>query len=104
MGRSWRTRSLCHPRDFTQRVVKGLSRTRSWLRAARSSWTLLLPQAEASLRVIEGGVTGHGADYIIIDDPTELKDCDNVKRLDRVVELFDGEILRGSTIPSTDAW
>ena len=41
---------------------------------------------------IEGGVTGHGADYIIIDDPTELKDCDNVKRLDRVVELFDGEI------------
>ena len=42
---------------------------------------------------IEGGVTGHGADYIIIDDPTELKDCDNIKRLDRVVELFDGEIL-----------
>jgi predicted phage terminase large subunit-like protein len=42
---------------------------------------------------IEGGVTGHGADYIIIDDPTELKDCDNTKRLDRVVELFDGEIL-----------
>ena len=42
---------------------------------------------------IEGGVTGHGADYILIDDPTELKDCDNVKRLDRVVELFDTEIL-----------
>jgi hypothetical protein len=42
---------------------------------------------------IEGGVTGHGADYIIIDDPTELKDCDHVKRLERVVELFDGEIL-----------
>ena len=31
---------------------------------------------------IEGGVTGHGADYILIDDPTELKDCDNVKRLE----------------------
>jgi predicted phage terminase large subunit-like protein len=42
---------------------------------------------------IEGGVTGHGADYIVIDDPTELKDCDHVKRLERVVELFDGEIL-----------
>jgi predicted phage terminase large subunit-like protein len=42
---------------------------------------------------IEGGVTGHGADYIIMDDPTELKDCDNVRRLDRVVELFDTEIL-----------
>ena len=42
---------------------------------------------------IEGGVTGHGADYIIIDDPIELKDCENVRRLGRVVELFDGEIL-----------
>ena len=42
---------------------------------------------------MEGGVTGYGADYIIVDDPTELKDCDNVKRLERVVDLFDGEIL-----------
>jgi predicted phage terminase large subunit-like protein len=42
---------------------------------------------------IEGGVTGHGADYIIVDDPIELKDSENIKRLDRVVELFDGEIL-----------
>jgi predicted phage terminase large subunit-like protein len=42
---------------------------------------------------IPSGGTGHGADYIIIDDPTELKDCDNVRRLGRVVELFDGEIL-----------
>jgi predicted phage terminase large subunit-like protein len=42
---------------------------------------------------IEGGVTGHGADYIIIDDPTELKDCDNARRLGRVVELFDTVIL-----------
>jgi hypothetical protein len=42
---------------------------------------------------IEGGVTGYGADYIIIDDPTELKDCDNTKRLDRVVDLFETEIL-----------
>ncbi len=42
---------------------------------------------------IEGGVTGYGADYIIVDDPTELKDCDNVKRLERVVDLFETEIL-----------
>jgi predicted phage terminase large subunit-like protein len=41
---------------------------------------------------IEGGVTGLGADFIIIDDPVEIKDCDNVKRLDRVNELFDNEI------------
>jgi predicted phage terminase large subunit-like protein len=42
---------------------------------------------------IEGGVTGHGADYIIIDDPIEIKDADNIKRLERVAELFDNEVL-----------
>jgi predicted phage terminase large subunit-like protein len=41
---------------------------------------------------IEGGVTGLGADFIIIDDPVEIKDCDNSKRLERVNELFDNEI------------
>jgi hypothetical protein len=41
---------------------------------------------------IEGGVTGLGADFIIIDDPVEIKDCDNTKRLQRVNELFDNEI------------
>ena len=41
---------------------------------------------------IEGGVTGLGADYIIIDDPVEIKDCDNTKRLERVNDLFDNEI------------
>jgi hypothetical protein len=41
---------------------------------------------------IEGGVTGLGADYIIIDDPVEIKDCDNAKRLKRVNDLFDNEI------------
>jgi predicted phage terminase large subunit-like protein len=41
---------------------------------------------------IQGGVTGLGADYIIIDDPVEIKDCDNAKRLERVNDLFDDEI------------
>jgi predicted phage terminase large subunit-like protein len=41
---------------------------------------------------IEGGVTGLGADFIIIDDPVEIKDCDNTKRLQRVNDLFDNEI------------
>jgi predicted phage terminase large subunit-like protein len=41
---------------------------------------------------IEGGVTGLGADFIIIDDPVQIKDCDNTKRLERVNELFDDEI------------
>ncbi len=42
---------------------------------------------------IESGVTGLGADFIIIDDPLEIKDWDNSKRLERVNELFDNEIL-----------
>jgi predicted phage terminase large subunit-like protein len=42
---------------------------------------------------IESGVTGLGADFIIIDDPVEIKDWDNSKRLERVNELFDNEIL-----------
>jgi predicted phage terminase large subunit-like protein len=41
---------------------------------------------------IEGGVTGLGADFIIIDDPVEIKDCDNAKRLERINNLFDNEI------------
>ena len=41
---------------------------------------------------IEGGVTGKGGDFIIIDDPVEIKDHGNEKRLQRVNELFDGEI------------
>jgi predicted phage terminase large subunit-like protein len=41
---------------------------------------------------IQGGVTGLGADFIIIDDPVEIKDCDNAKRLERVNNLFDDEI------------
>jgi predicted phage terminase large subunit-like protein len=41
---------------------------------------------------IQGGVTGLGADFIIIDDPVEIKDCDNAKRLERVNDLFDDEI------------
>jgi predicted phage terminase large subunit-like protein len=41
---------------------------------------------------IQGGVTGLGADYIIIDDPVEIKDCGNAKWLARVNDLFDDEI------------
>ena len=41
---------------------------------------------------IEGSVTGFGADIIIVDDAVEIKDCDNVKQLQRVNTLFDSEI------------
>jgi len=42
---------------------------------------------------IDGGVTGVGADYIIIDDPVQIKHCDDQGRLDRVNGLFDDEIV-----------
>jgi predicted phage terminase large subunit-like protein len=41
---------------------------------------------------IEGGVTGLGADFIVVDDPAQIKDADNDKKLDRVNALFDAEI------------
>jgi predicted phage terminase large subunit-like protein len=41
---------------------------------------------------LEGGVTGLGADFIVIDDPVQIKDCENEKQLERVNALFDGEI------------
>ncbi len=42
---------------------------------------------------IEGGVTGQGADLIIIDDPAQIKDFDNVKQLEWIADTFDSEIL-----------
>jgi predicted phage terminase large subunit-like protein len=41
---------------------------------------------------IEGGITGFGADYIIVDDPVEIKDWDNIRRLERINGLFDNEV------------
>jgi len=41
---------------------------------------------------IEGSVTGLGGDFIIIDDPVQIKDCENVKQLERITDLFDSEI------------
>ena len=41
---------------------------------------------------VHGGVTGLGADFIIVDDPVQIKDCDNVRQLEYVNELFDNEI------------
>jgi hypothetical protein len=38
---------------------------------------------------VDGGVTGQGADFIIIDDPVEIKDYDNVKQLARINDRFD---------------
>jgi hypothetical protein len=42
---------------------------------------------------VEGGITGLGGDLIIIDDPVQIKDCENLKQLERINDLFDSEIL-----------
>jgi predicted phage terminase large subunit-like protein len=41
---------------------------------------------------IDGGVTGLGADFIIVDDPVQIKDSNNFKHLERVNDLFDSEV------------
>jgi predicted phage terminase large subunit-like protein len=41
---------------------------------------------------IEGSLTGVGADFIIIDDPVQIKDCGNTERLEHVNDLFDDVI------------
>jgi predicted phage terminase large subunit-like protein len=38
---------------------------------------------------IEGGITGFGADYIIVDDPLQIHDADNFQQIDHVNSLFD---------------
>jgi predicted phage terminase large subunit-like protein len=52
---------------------------------------------------IEGGVTGLGADVIIVDDPAQIKDCDNARQLERVNSMFDSEIRTRLNHPKTGA-
>jgi predicted phage terminase large subunit-like protein len=50
---------------------------------------------------IEGGITGFGADYIIVDDPLEIKDADNTAQIDHVSRLFDETIRSRLNDPNT---
>ena len=52
---------------------------------------------------IEGSVTGFGADFIIVDDPVQIKDWDNVRQLEHVNDLFDSEIRTRLNEPSQGA-
>ncbi len=52
---------------------------------------------------VHGGVTGLGADFIIVDDPVQIKDCDNTQHLERVNELFDNEIATRLNSPKNGA-
>lgn len=63
-------------------------------RIAKGKLTDVVTTAGGGVRSVsvEGGVTGLGADYIIIDDAVQIKDCNNVRQLQRINELFDSEI------------
>jgi predicted phage terminase large subunit-like protein len=52
---------------------------------------------------IGGQLTGYGADYIIIDDPLEIKDADNVARIEFVNDRFDQVIRNRLNRPSRGA-
>jgi predicted phage terminase large subunit-like protein len=49
---------------------------------------------------IAGQLTGYGADYIIIDDPLEIKDAENIARMEFVNDRFDTVIRNRLNSPS----
>jgi predicted phage terminase large subunit-like protein len=52
---------------------------------------------------IGGQLTGYGADYVIIDDPLEIKDADNIARMEFVNDRFDNVIRSRLNHPSRGA-
>ena len=48
-----------------------------------------------------GGVTGHGADIIIVDDPLDAKDAESRVEREKVNELFDSKIRSRLNNPAT---
>lgn len=50
---------------------------------------------------IEGGITGFGADYIIVDDPLEIQDAENLLQIDRVNALFESKVRTRLNDPET---
>jgi predicted phage terminase large subunit-like protein len=63
-------------------------------RIAKGKLTDVVTTAGGGVRSVsvEGGVTGLGADFIIVDDPVQIKDSANVRQIERVNDLFDSEI------------
>jgi predicted phage terminase large subunit-like protein len=52
---------------------------------------------------IGGQLTGYGADFIIIDDPLEIKEAENIARIDFVNDRFDNVIRNRLNHPSRGA-
>jgi hypothetical protein len=72
--------------DWFRRIFK--------TRIAKGKLTDVVTTAGGGVRSVsvEGGVTGLGADFIIVDDPVQIKDSANVRQIERVNDLFDSEI------------
>jgi predicted phage terminase large subunit-like protein len=70
-------------RLFTTRIARDRSRVFDFVTTAGGGVLALS---------IKGGVTGFGADYILIDDPMQIKDHDNERQLERVPRLVFSEI------------
>lgn len=49
----------------------------------------------------EGGVTGEGGDYLVVDDPTQLEDAHNVNALKHAQEVWDGTLATRVNNPVT---
>jgi predicted phage terminase large subunit-like protein len=50
---------------------------------------------------VSGQLAGHGADFIIFDDPLDLKDADNDSQIEYVNQLFDSLIVSRLNNPKT---
>jgi predicted phage terminase large subunit-like protein len=105
LGRSPRTRILIL--TYSERLAGKLSRgvrkllRRRWFQQVFPSCSLERSEemdfetsAGGGLLAssVEGGITGQGADLIIIDDPVQIRHAADLDRLKYVNDLFDGEI------------
>lgn len=50
---------------------------------------------------LDGGITGQGADYLLIDDPVKTSDASNERELERVNDIFDNTISSRLNDPKT---
>jgi predicted phage terminase large subunit-like protein len=80
--------------DIREILRSGWFRRLFETRIAKGKLTDVVTTAGGGVRSVsvEGGVTGLGADFIIVDDPVQIKDSANTRQIERVNDLFDSEI------------
>src|SRR3954463_14021349 len=74
----------CLSRNFPTRIERGQDRALEFATTA-GGWLYGVSMAGR-------GVTGRGADLIIIDDPIAVKDAGNVRKLEVGIHFFDSEL------------